>query len=330
VRGVVNVAAAEMGAGAQRRDREPASPGSAHSPAEPPPEYRVGFVGVFGQTNVGKSTILNALLGEKVLISSSKPQATRNRIRCVLTNQDAQIVFVDTPGLHRPKTKLSRTLVREAYRGLRGIDLLLYVVEPWGNVHPSDRHALERLESVDVPMLLLVNKIDVAKGNALEETLLAYAATDRFEELIPISATRRIGLDDVVETIVSYLPHGEPLFPPEVTCDRPEEFLIEEIVREKVFQRTYQEIPYSVTVRVKWMRDAGPQLCEIKAEILVARDSQKGILVGKGGRMIKEIGSAARREIERLLGRRIFLELVVAVSSRWTEDDAAIREVTQP
>jgi len=311
-------------------DRESESGELGAHPSERQAAFRVGFVGVLGQTNVGKSTLLNALLGEKLLISSPKPQATRNRIRCVLTSDAAQIIFVDTPGLHRPKTKLNQRLVREAYRGLRGIDLLLYVVEPWGEAAPFDLKTLDRLEGIDVPIILLVNKIDLAKGNALEETLLAYAATDRFAELIPISATRRLGLDDVVRTIVSYLPEGNPVFPTDVKCDRPTEFLIEEIIREKVFQQTSQEIPYSVAVRVKWLREASPRLSEVKAEILVARESQKGILVGKGGRMIKRIGTLARADVERLLAKRVFLELIVRVSPRWTQDDERIREVTEP
>lgn len=301
-----------------RRDSQPSS-GS----------FRCGFVGVLGRTNVGKSTFLNAILGERLLISSSKPQATRNRIRCVLTTPDAQIIFVDTPGLHRPKNKLSRRLVREAYRGLRGIDVLVYMVEPWGELAAFDRHALERLETPDVPILLLVNKIDQAKSNALEETLIAYEATDRFEELIPISSTRRRGLDDAVETIVKYLPEGEALFPSDVKCDRPEEFLIEEIIREQVFDNTFEEVPYSSAVRVKWFRETAGKTPEIRAEILVARESQKGILVGKGGRMIKRIGSRARTEIERLLGRSVFLDLIVRVAPGWTNDDEEIRQVTE-
>ena len=290
---------------------------------------RTGFVGVFGQTNVGKSTFLNAVLGEKLLISSARPQATRNRIRCVHTTSKAQIVFVDTPGLHAAKTKLGRQLVREAYRGLRGIDLLLFVTEPWGRVIRADKEALARLEGTEVPIILLVNKIDLAKANALEETLLAYASTDRFTELIPISSTRRLGLDDTLDTIIKYLPEGDPVFPADVKCDRPSEFLIEEIIREKAFQETFQEVPYSVAVRLKWLREVSDRLIEIKAEILVERSSQKGILVGRGGRTVKRIGTLARTEIEKLLGRQVFLELIVRVSPGWTRDEEQIRQVTQ-
>ncbi len=289
--------------------------------------FRSGFVGVLGQTNVGKSTFLNAILGEKLLISSEKPQSTRHRIRCVLTTDRAQIVFVDTPGLHKPTNKLSRRLVREAYRGLRGIDVLLYMIEPWGEVIPFDRRALERLDAPDVPIILLVNKIDLAKGNALEETLIAYEATGRFAELIPISAVRRDGLDDVVSTITRHLPPGEPLFPADVKCDRPLEFLIEEIIREQVFRHTFQEIPYSTAVRVKWLHETESGLWEVRAEILVARDSQKGILVGKAGRRVKRIGTDARTRIERLLGGRVYLDLIVQVARGWTNDDEEIRQV---
>jgi len=288
--------------------------------------FRAGLVGLLGRTNVGKSTFLNAVIGEKLLISSTKPQATRHRIRCILTTERAQVVFVDTPGLHEPMNKLGRRLVREAYRGLRGIDVLLYMTEPWGEVTPFDAHTLHRLEGLDVPILLLVNKIDLAKGNRLEETLIAYEATGRFAELIPVSATRGDGLDDVVSTTIEYLPPGSPLFPPDVKCDRPLGFLIEEIIREQVFAQTFQEIPYSTTVRVRWLREGENGLVEIQAEILVARDSQKGILIGKAGRRIKRIGIDARQGIERLLGQRVHLDLIVGVARGWTNDDEQIRQ----
>jgi GTP-binding protein Era len=289
---------------------------------------RVGYVALLGQTNVGKSTFLNAVLGEKLLISSAKPQATRNRIRCVLTTDEAQIIFVDTPGLHRARTKLGRHLVREAQRGTRGVDVILYMIEPWGKVDDYDRRTLERLAESGVPMLLLVNKIDRARGNALEETLLAYDALRRFEELIPISSTQGIGLDDAIQTTISYLPKGERLFPSDVKCDRPVEFLIEEAIREKVYQATYQEIPYSAAVHVKWLRDGSEGATEIQAEILVERESQKGILIGKAGQTVKRIGTLARKDIERLLGRRVFLKLIVQVSPGWTRNDALVRRET--
>jgi len=296
----------------------------------PQSRFRVGFVGVLGQTNVGKSTLLNAVLGEKLLITSSKPQTTRNRIRCVLTTDSWQIVFVDTPGLHRPANRLGRQLLREAYRSLRGLTALLYVVEPWGSVNDLDREALERITDFDGPILLLVNKIDSASRAAVAETLLAYEATGRFQELIPISATRGDGLSDTIDTLVGHLPEGEPLFPADVRFDVEEEFLISELIREKAVRLTYREVPYSVAVRVKWFHERDDGLIEIRAELIVERESQKGILVGKGGQMIRRIGTEARYDIERLLGKRVFLELIVRVHPNWTRTDGSIRELTRP
>jgi len=289
---------------------------------------KVGIVAIVGQTNVGKSTFLNAVLGRKLVITSEKPQTTRNRIRCILNTDRAQIVFVDTPGLHRPRNRLGRYILREAHRALRGIDAMLYIVEPWGKVVAADREALERWGNLDAPILLLVNKIDLARGNQLEETLLAYEATNRFAELIPISATKGIGLDDVVDTLTDYLPSGAPLFPEDVESEQDETFLISELIREKVVRLTYQEVPHSIAVRVKWLRERDDGLVEIRAEILVDRPSQKGILVGKAGGTIKRIGTLARTEIEAILGSRVFLDLIVKVDAHWTKDEDRIQQLT--
>jgi len=292
-------------------------------------KLRTGFVAVLGQTNVGKSTFLNAAMGQKLLITSNKPQTTRNRIRCVLTTDEAQIVFVDTPGLHKPGDQLSRHILREARRGLRGMDLLIYVVEPWGEVTDLDSRIFAEWHDVEVPILLLVNKIDQAKGNALEETLIAYEKTGLFSELIPISATQSQGIGDVIETISKYLSPGLTLFPAEQKSDQTEDFLIAELIREKVFRLTHQEIPYSTAVQLKWFSERDDGIIEIKAEIIVERESQKGILIGKGGKMIKKIGSLARTDIESLLGTRIFLETIVKVRANWTNDSDQIRQLTQ-
>ncbi len=290
--------------------------------------FRAGFVGVLGQTNVGKSTFLNAVMGEDLLITSAKPQATRNRVRCIYTNDVAQIVFIDTPGLHRPQNLLSRHILREAFRALRGIDLLLYMVEPWGKVSDYDRTLLERLEEEDRPIILLVNKVDLARGNALEETLLAYNATGRFSELIPISARTKKNLDDVLRTVISYLPEKSPIFPPEVKIDRSDEFMISEIIRENVFQSTFQEVPYATAVWVKWLHEREDGLLEIKAEIIVDSKSQKGIIIGKRGNMIKQIGAGSRTKIESLFGTHVFLELRVQVQKGWTKDEQDIERFT--
>jgi GTP-binding protein Era len=290
--------------------------------------FRAGFVGVLGQTNVGKSTFLNAVMGEDLLITSSKPQATRNRVRCIYTSDTAQIVFIDTPGLHRPQNLLSRHILREAFRALRGIDLLLYMVEPWGKVSYYDRTLLDRLEEEDRPIILLVNKVDLARGNALEETLLAYNATGRFSELIPMSARTKKNLNDVLRTVISYLPEKSPIFPPEVKIDRSDEFMISEIIRENVFQSTFQEVPYATAVWIKWLREREDGLLEIKAEIIVDSKSQKGIIIGKRGKMIKQIGASSRTKIESLFGTHAFLELRVQVRKGWTKDEQDIERFT--
>ncbi|MCI2425775.1 GTPase Era [Candidatus Acetothermia bacterium] len=291
--------------------------------------FSSGFVGVIGQTNVGKSTFVNAILGKKLVITSPKPQTTRNRIRCIYNCENVQIVFVDTPGLHRPHTKLSRHILRQAYRALRELDLILYMVEPWGKLSAYDTLLLDRLTDHDKPIILLVNKIDRASGNALEETLLAYARTDIFAKLIPISAQKGTNLTEALRTIIGYLPHRPAYFPVDMTTDQSEEFLVSELIREKIIQLTFQELPYSTAVRVKEIEQRSAASAHIRAEIYVARKSQRGIIIGKGGAMIKEIGTRARRDIEILLGTNVFLDLVVRIRKDWTEDKDEIEILTK-
>jgi GTPase len=303
--------------------------GEGQPPMEENGARRSGFVALIGQANVGKSTFLNEAMGRKLVITSSKPQTTRNRIRCVLTTPTAQIVFVDTPGLHRSGDPLSRRLLREARRSLRGMDLLVYMVEPWGEVSEYDHAILTQGSHRETPMLLLVNKIDTAKGNALEETLLAYERTGRFSEIVPVSALRGTGIQHAVEVIASYLPSGPLLFPPHHLSDQSETFLISELIREKVFRLTHREVPYSTAVRIQWSHEREDGLLEIKAAIIVERESQKGILIGKSGHMIKRIGTLARKDIEALLGRPVFLETVVRVHPNWAQDEDEIEKLTQ-
>jgi len=295
-------------------------------------QHRAGFVGVLGQTNVGKSTLLNAIMGEKLLITSPKPQTTRNRVRCIYTVPDAQIVFVDTPGLHRPTNKLSRHILREAFRALRGVDLIYYVVEAWAKVSAYDARVLEQIDIGETPVFLIVNKADAARGNAVEETLLAYNALDRFQELFPISARICLEtpskLDDLLSTTIARLPVANAIFPKDARIDQSDEFLVEELVREKVFLYAREEIPYSVAVRVKSIDPReDDDLLDVRAEILVERESQKGILIGKRGAMIKRIGSEARNDIEAVFGHRIFLDLKVKVLKGWTRSSQAIDDL---
>ncbi|MCD5415754.1 GTPase Era [Candidatus Bipolaricaulota bacterium] len=290
--------------------------------------FKSGLVGVLGQTNVGKSTFLNAVIGEELLITSPKPQTTRNRIRCIHTIDEAQIVFVDTPGLHRRRDRLSQQILREAFRSLRGLDLLLYMVEPWGRVSDYDRDLFPKLAERDCPIFLLVNKIDLARKNALAETLLAYETAMEFAELIPFSAYKRQNLEEVLRMVITYLPEGAPIFPADVKLDHSEGFLISEIIREGIFRRTFQEVPYASAVRVRSIDERADGLLEIGAEIIVDSESHKGIIIGRKGSMIKQIGTKARIRIESILGARVFLELTVKVRKGWIKDDQEIEQLT--
>ncbi|MEW5826531.1 MAG: GTPase Era [Candidatus Bipolaricaulota bacterium] len=292
------------------------------------PGFRAGFIGIVGQTNVGKSTFLNAVMGEKLLISSPRPQSTRVAVRCILTREDAQLVFVDTPGLHHPRNRLGQSLQREARRSVRELDVIAYMTVAHGKVAPFDREQLERLSELDKPLVLLVNKIDRAKGNELEETLLAYAAFEALRDLVPVSATRRLGLREAVETLILHLPERPLVFPAEVRCDRPETFLVEETIREKAIEATYDELPYALAVRVQWMREREDGLMEIRAEILVNRESQKAIIIGRKAEGVRRVGMRARADLERLLGRRVFLDLHVSARPGWTASERDIRELT--
>ncbi len=284
-----------------------------------------GFVGVLGQANVGKSSFINAILGKKLLIVSEKRQSTRHRIRCIYNDPESQIVFVDTPGLHKPVDRLSGFLLKQAFGALHGLDLILYMVEPWGTIPEYDQRIFERMKELPLVKFLLVNKIDRALRNEVEETMATYSETSLFQEIIPISCTEGINLGKTIQLIKKYLPEGPRYFPEDMVIDRPEHFLIAEIIREKIYQLTRQEIPYAVFVEVVDMRERGDKpLMEIYANIHVARDSQKGILVGEKGSMIKEIGRLARADIETLLGTHVYLDLQVKVRERWNEDEAQI------
>jgi len=287
--------------------------------------FKSGFVGVLGQANVGKSTFINSILGKKLLIVSEKRQSTRNRIRCIYNDPEAQIVFVDTPGLHRPVDRLSGFLLKQAFGALEGLDLILYMIEPWIKIQEYDQKIFEQMKDLPMPKLLLINKIDRAKGDEVPRTIETYAKTELFNEIIPISCKEGINLGKAIQLVKAHLPEGPRYFPEEITIDRPEHFLIAEFIREKIYQLTRQEIPYSVYVDVIELveREDRP-LVEVYANIYVARSSQKGILIGERGAMIKEIGRLARRDIEALLGTQVYLDLKVKVRERWNEDEAQI------
>jgi len=290
--------------------------------------FKSGFVGVLGKTNVGKSTLINALLGQKTVIVSDKPQTTRNRIRCILNHEDAQIVLLDTPGLHRPVDNLSNYLIQQAMTALDGLDLLIYLIEPWGSVKAFDRPLFERFQTLKIPCILAINKVDQARGNAVLETIAHHATLNVFAEIVPISSTQPHNLDTLLGLVKECLPQGPPFFDQDQTTDRPLHFLIAELIREQVFRLTQEEIPYAVAVEVGQITERTDKpLVEIYADIDVARTSQRGILIGKGGSMIKQIGQQARKQIEALLGTRVFLELNVRVLKKWNKDPSKIQRL---
>lgn len=286
-------------------------------------KFHSGFISIIGRPNVGKSTLLNALLGEKIAIISSKPQTTRNRILGIVTRPGAQLVFMDTPGIHKPMHKMNEVMVKTALQTYNEVDVILMLVEATEAPGGGDRFIIETLSEVKTPVFLLINKVDLIKKEALLPLMQGYSAMYRFAEIIPISALKN-DLGGLVDMILKRLPEGPKYFPEDQLTDQPERFIISELIREKVFELTKEEIPYSTAVVIEDMKEE-PDITRITAIIYVERDSQKGILIGKGGGMLKQIGTLARLDAEKLLGAKIFLQIWVKVKKGWREDERMLK-----
>ena len=285
-----------------------------------------GFVALIGRPNAGKSTLLNALVQQKVAIISPKPQTTRNSIREIRTDADSQIIFVDTPGIHKPKHELGTQMNKEAYSAASGVDLIYYLVDgsvPFGS---GDEFVLNTLRQMHLPVYLILNKIDLLEKEQLIDLLLAWQQRMDFKEIIPISAKTQNNLDQLIEATKNDLTDGVQYYPADQVCDYPEQFIMAEIIREKVLLLTEEEVPHSVAVVIERIRKNREHLI-INAMILVERDSQKGIIIGKQGRMIKQIGTLAREELQGLLGEPIFLELFVRVEKDWRNKKAKLQQL---
>ncbi|MBE3563021.1 MAG: GTPase Era [Hydrogenibacillus schlegelii] len=278
--------------------------------------FRSGFVAIIGRPNVGKSTLLNAFLGAKVAIVSPKPQTTRNRIRGVLTEERGQIIFIDTPGIHRPRTELGRRMVDYAYGTLREVDAVLVVMDASAGIRPEDREIVARLPRERERVYLLINKVDLVRKAALLPLLEEARTLYPFREFIPVSAVTGENLRSVLDVLFRDLPEGPAFYPPDMRSDHPETFVAQEIIREKILHLTEEEVPHSVAVVVEGWEEK-PDIIVVRATIVVERASQKGILIGKGGRMLKEIGRLAREELEAIFGARFYLELWVKVREDW-------------
>jgi GTP-binding protein Era len=282
-------------------------------------KFQSGFVSIIGRPNAGKSTLLNALVGQKVAIVADKPQTTRTSIQGVVTTPDAQIVFLDTPGIHRADSPLNRRLMDQVRNSLEERDLLLFVADAARAFGEDDKRAIDVARRVDTPVLLVLNKIDLVKEKPrLLPVIEQYKQVFEFADYVPVSASRGIGLDDLRKAIVDRLPEGPAYFPEDYVTDQPERFLAAELVREKVLLATRQEVPHSVAVTVdKW--EETPRLTRIYATIRVERDGQKAIVIGAKGAMLKQIGTLAREEMEKLFGVKIYLDLHVRVQPGWRE-----------
>lgn len=286
-----------------------------------------GVVSLVGRPNVGKSSLLNALLGQKVAITSPKPQTTRNRITGVLHRPGLQVVFLDTPGLHRPHHRLGEYMVGVALAALDAVEAVGYVVEAPAPLGPGDRYIAERLRAVEAPVVLILNKCDLLEPGAVEAARARYGALGTFARAVATSAVTGEGLDRLVEALKELLPPGPPYYPEDVTTDQPETFVAAERIREKVLELTRDEVPHAVAVVVdEWApRESG--LIYVRAVIYVERESQKAILIGEGGRMLREIGRRAREDLEALFGVRFFLDLWVKVRRDWRNSAASLRDL---
>jgi len=288
--------------------------------------FRSGFVSIVGRPNVGKSTLLNRILGEKLMITSDKPQTTRNQIKGIHNVPGGQIVFLDTPGIHRAKTRLNKFMVEEALSSVQGVDLILFLVDGAFDPEKEAEMIKEVLSGVDAPVILVLNKIDLIPKGELLGRMATYGETYPFKEIIPVSASTGDGVDQLVQLVHGALPEGPCYFPDDILTDVPERFIVAEIIREKIFRLTHDEVPYSVAVVVDSFKERENGVVAIQATINVERDSQKGIVIGRRGDMLKKIGSQARQEIEQLLDTKVFLELFVRVSGEWSDNSRMLKE----
>lgn len=289
-------------------------------------KFTSGFVSIIGRPNVGKSTLLNSIIGEKIVITSDKPQTTRNRIQGIHNIPCGQIVFIDTPGIHSGRSRLNKCMDEVARSSISGVDLLMLVVEATVQADPA--FVQDVLAKVKIPVLLVINKVDLLADKSLVLKIIAdWAALFPFSEIVPVSAGRNDGVDHLVDVVRAYLPEGPPLFPVDILTDMPEKFIVSEMIREKVFRLTRDEVPYSTAVEVESFIERENGVIAITAAIMLERATQKGIVIGAKGEMLKKIGSQARQDIERLLDTRVFLELFVKVVENWSERPSKLKEL---
>ncbi len=287
-------------------------------------KYKAGFVTLIGRPNVGKSTLMNQLIGQKIAITSAKPQTTRNRIRTVLTTEKGQIVFLDTPGIHKAKNKLGDYMVNAAEHTLEEADVILWLVEPTNYIGAGERHIIEELKKGRTPVILVINKTDTVKKEAVLSFIDTYRRELDFAEIVPVSALKGDNTDELVECIFQYLPEGHAFFDEDTITDQPMRQIVAELIREKALRLLEEEVPHGVAVSIESMKETG-KLCHIDASIICERDSHKGIIIGRGGLMLKRIGTDARKEIEKMLEMQVNLKLFVKVKKDWRDSDYLLK-----
>lgn len=295
---------------------------------------KAGFAAIVGRPNVGKSTLMNTLIGQKIAITSYKPQTTRNQIRTIYSDENGQVVFLDTPGINQAKDRLGEYMLRAAEATLKEVDVILWLVEPRANLKEEDQAVLERVAGSGKPVILCVTKVDSVKKAAVLPVLSAYEAAwkkvtgQELAALIPVSSRQKVGLEDLRDTIWKLLPEGAPFYDPEEVTTQTEREIASEMIREKVLRFVNEEVPHGIAVqinRMKYRKDAEPSICDIDADIICERDSHKGIIIGAGGSMLKKIGTAARIDIENMIGSKVNLRLWVKVRKGWKDDQSALR-----
>ncbi|WP_428909165.1 GTPase Era [Niallia sp. Krafla_26] len=290
--------------------------------------YKSGFISIIGRPNVGKSTFLNRVIGQKIAIMSDKPQTTRNKVQGVLTTNDTQFIFIDTPGIHKPKNKLGDFMMNVAQNTLKEVDLILFMVNAEEGYGRGEEFIIEKFQNIKTPVFLIINKIDKVHPDQLITMIDSYQQKFEFTEIIPISALQGNNVDRLLDQIKEYLPEGPQYYPADQVTDHPERFIVTELIREKVLHLTREEIPHSIAVVMEQMKreDENKDLIHVMATIIVERDSQKGIVIGKQGKMLKEIGKRARIDIENLLGSKVYLELWVKVQKDWRNKATQLRD----
>ncbi|MEE1032184.1 MAG: GTPase Era [Ruminococcus sp.] len=288
--------------------------------------FKSGFVAIIGRPNVGKSTLMNHLIGQKIAITSNKPQTTRNRIQTVYTCEDGQIVFLDTPGIHKAKNKLGEYMVNVAQQTLKDVDVIMWLVEPTTYIGAGEKHIAEQLEKTNLPVILVINKVDTIKKEEILQVIDTYRKIYDFAEIVPVSALRGQNTDDIIQCLFKYMPYGPMFYDEDTVTDQPERQIVAEIIREKALHALDEEIPHGIAVTIEKMRERKNQdIIDIEATIICERDSHKGIIIGKQGSMLKKIGSNARFEIEKMLEQKVNLRIWVKVRKDWRDSDIQMK-----